>query len=940
MLPQQQPSSEGGIRSNHRTFGGRPLPLAAGNEGPPAVRNCRADCMSCPVLNRGKEVESYITGRKYSILDIDPKLISCKLQNYIYLLTCSSCSVQYVGESVICVNKRMNIHRRAKSGCTTFINHYTKICPGASFSIQILEKLPGNGYLNGVVDEKMRDYRLQREDYWIKTLRTVYPYGLNERTKFMNQDIPIGKLFPALPRYGNKYIEERRRHNRNLNNPLSELNNFTDHINSIDPKYRGNKTRKLLDGFKQKHLKSLAAEAHSRLAASDENELERWYRLLIDTFLTKMYKEPPIKKKSPKHILPIYFDNKGLEHIKISSILHDDEVISKLPAAFQELDVPSVVYSLTNTIRNKLFNYKETVNAINTNDRETYGTGITACDCHVSEFKDEHHGHIITGDLRIIGNQKLRKLISKGPNYREPKTINWRKSRDNIELGLVDCVSRMTSSSRNINEEDMIPWKNIILEKVDAKITNLKRKIKPQKSNPVLKQPDVVQYLQQLHQKYVLVPIDKAANNVAIICKKHYVEVILKEVDSITPDNNTYVSSNKSKNEIIFDNIEYTKKLGLKADDKDFQLPIMYWTPKIHKNPSSCRFIIASKQCSTKPISKTVSSVFKLIFNQVEKFHKNAKFFSNYNKFWILQNSEPIINTLKNINRKKRAKSISTYDFSTLYTKLPHDKLISQLSKVIDLVYKAGDKKFIRVANNGHAFWAKTKKGVYFSKAALKIAVSHLIENCYFTVGNTVMRQAIGIPMGIDPAPFWANLFLYTYEKEYISNLIPVDPIKARHFHSTKRFIDDLCAINDGGEFGRIFKDIYPEELELKIEHSGLHASFLNLDITIEDSTFVYKLYDKRDAFPFHIVRMPQISSNIPQSIFYSALVGEFLRIARSTLRIHDFIPKAKELIERMMRQGAQIHFSKRSLRKVIINHSESFNQFLLSPDDLIQLLN
>ena len=366
----------------------------------------------------------------------------------------------------------------------------------------------------------------------------------------------------------------------------------------------------------------------------------------------------------------------------------------------------------------------------------------------------------------------------------------------------------------------------------------------------------------------------------------------------------------------------------------------MYWTPKIHKNPSSCRFIIASKQCSTKPISKTVSSVFKLIFNQVEKFHKNAKFFSNYNKFWVLQNSEPIIITLKNINRKKRAKSISTYDFSTLYTKLPHDKLISQLSKVIDLVYKAGDKKFIRVANNGHAFWAKTKKGVYFSKAALKIAVSHLIENCYFTVGNIVMRQAIGIPMGIDPAPFWANLFLYTYEKEYISNLIPIDPIKARHFHSTKRFIDDLCAINDGGEFGRIFKDIYPEELELKIEHSGQHASFLNLDITIEDSIFVYKLYDKRDTFPFHIVRMPQISSNIPQSIFYSALVGEFLRIARSTLRIHDFIPKAKELVERMRRQGAQIHFSKRSLRKVIINHSESFNQFLLSPDDLIQSLN
>ena len=60
-------------------------------------------------------------------------------------------------------------------------------------------------------------------------------------------------------------------------------------------------------------------------------------------------------------------------------------------------------------------------------------------------------------------------------------------------------------------------------------------------------------------------------------------------------------------------------------------------------------------------------------------------------------NADPVISTLKNINRKKKAKSISTYDFSTLYTKLPHDKLITQLSKVIDLVYKGGDKKFIRI---------------------------------------------------------------------------------------------------------------------------------------------------------------------------------------------------------------------------------------------------
>ena len=46
--------------------------------------------------------------------------------------------------------------------------------------------------------------------------------------------------------------------------------------------------------------------------------------------------------------------------------------------------------------------------------------------------------------------------------------------------------------------------------------------------------------------------------------------------------------------------------------------------------------------------------------------------------------------------------------------------------------------------------------------------------------------------MGIDPPPLWANLFLGTYENEYMSELISKLKVKVRHFHATKRFADDL----------------------------------------------------------------------------------------------------------------------------------------------------
>ena len=69
--------------------------------------------------------------------------------------------------------------------------------------------------------------------------------------------------------------------------------------------------------------------------------------------------------------------------------------------------------------------------------------------------------------------------------------------------------------------------------------------------------------------------------------------------------------------------------------------------------------------------------------------------------------------------------------------------------------------------------------------------------------------------------------------------------IKASHFHSTRHFIDDLCAINDGGELGRSFRDLYPKELEQNVEiaafeqmlNPGDHATFLNFDIIVKEGT-------------------------------------------------------------------------------------------------------
>ena len=127
--PQQSEPEGVDVNSVHntRTLGGRPVTSAAGSNRPRAgFRKCRSDCKTCPALVKKNEVRSNVTGRIHP-LAIDIENIHCKLQNYIYVLQCSSCCVQYVGESAVALNLRMNIHRKGKSGCEISIDHY-KMC--------------------------------------------------------------------------------------------------------------------------------------------------------------------------------------------------------------------------------------------------------------------------------------------------------------------------------------------------------------------------------------------------------------------------------------------------------------------------------------------------------------------------------------------------------------------------------------------------------------------------------------------------------------------------------------------------------------------------------------------------------------------------------------------------------------------------------------------
>ena len=448
--------------------------------------------------------------------------------------------------------------------------------------------------------------------------------------------------------------------------------------------------------------------------------------------------------------------------------------------------------------------------------------------------------------------------------------------------------------------------------------------------------------MKRLQNDFVIVPIDKAANNIAFICKQHYAEIILSELKysqilSNKSPSDTYEYITKPCAEIIESHRKELSKYDLQLKEGMDCLPSMYWIPKLHKVPVGNRFIIASPKCSLKPLLKDVTPILKLFQNQIKSFHDKNRIWTNVSNFWIIQNNTPVVERIDKINQKKKAVSIRTFDFSTLYTKIPHHLLKGALFEIVDFCFKGGISKGVYV-NKTDAYWRKPCKDSSdpYTKEMIKSLLEYVIENAFFQVGNKVFRQIIGIPMGSDPAPFIANLFLYTYENRFMFNLKKDDKARAKNLRHVFRFIDDLIALNDNDEFMRSHKDIYPPEMELKVENEDtLAASFLDLALAVNEGVIDTKLFDKRDAFNFSVVRMPFKCSNIPNKMFYSTIGAEVLRICRATSHYNFFLVSARNLITRMRNQGADTHGLQRVLTKMLNRHWKPFEKFNVSLEQI-----
>ncbi len=145
---------------------------------------------------------------------------------------------------------------------------------------------------------------------------------------------------------------------------------------------------------------------------------------------------------------------------------------------------------------------------------------------------------------------------------------------------------------------------------------------------------------------------------------------------------------------------------------------------------------------------------------------------------------------------------------SHLYTTIPHFKLKGKLRALVQLCFIKN--YFVKHHSDS------TKK---FSETDIFNMLEFLIDNIFVMLGGRVFQQTVGIPMGTNCAPLLADLFLYSYEADFIQELLKKNEKKlARSFNFMFCYIDDVLSLNNF-RLGNFVDRIYPIELENKGYH-------------------------------------------------------------------------------------------------------------------------
>ena len=196
--------------------------------------------------------------------------------------------------------------------------------------------------------------------------------------------------------------------------------------------------------------------------------------------------------------------------------------------------------------------------------------------------------------------------------------------------------------------------------------------------------------------------------------------------------------------------------------------------------------------------------------------------------------------------------------------------------------------------------------------------------------GTKLYRNIVGIPMGTNCAPLVADLFLFCYERKFMTSLSDVKQSEIiEEYNSTSRYPDDLLNV-DNLYFEGMGNWIYQPELQLnKANTSDTEAPFIGFAFICFKQFCLSKIYYKRDDFDFDIVTFPRSTS-------YGVYISQLIRFARVSGHVADFNACNKGFTAKLLQQGYRYYKLRKTFSEFYRRHYELVSKFIVGLKTLL----
>ena len=790
----------------------------------------------------------------------------------------------------------MNGHRASlKAGKNLYIyQHFNQ--EGHNFSnatVQIIE------YIDDSTVPDIKKALSDSELFWINILSTAFPLGLNDNIKGagnISQSSIIEIYFKTkITRCNRGHGKKNKIKNEKRKTKKYKTKDEIEQVKTTlrnDFIYNKNIFYRKIKSFQQKQLLQIYNSCGKELGL-----FFNVFKSYVHTFTPGKTK---LTKKDTDNIL-FQFSSKALDMLEMNSVIKDTRIQSLLPDIIKPFCPLKVYYKYDIPIGRRIFNYNSFLK--NLDNMQIINIINKDCSCSHSPYIYEPHRHVITGNLDIIPDENLRLLLSYGTKFREPTYL----LPDDLFTSLSNDIEEFIikkSRKYKLQTHKFEEWKNEVKRVLKNKIAFFAEH-KPYlfiKKTSILKENNIRKCLESLREKYIISSIDKATNNYVFICKKYYLITLMTELGIdlntlVCTGNGTYQPVN-NMNEIDIINSHYDiikNEFNITISEDNKSIPRIFWNPKLHKTPYKARYIAGSSKCTTKQISLYVNKALKVVRDYFSRYCKALYKNSGINCNWSINSSTEFVERLETID----IYNIQVYDFTTLYTNLDLNTVERLLFNMIDLIF-SNTNIYICVSKfNDNCFFSKKEYNNYycFTASLLKKSIHFLLQNTFVSFGEIVLRQTKGIPMGGNSSSQFADLSLAISEFNYMKKLLSNKKINlAKLMSNNCRYVDDVSIINYLN-FGNLISEIYPSDLAM--ERSGddnKHINYLDIKISIEDSSLKTEVYNKVDDFDFSVVMYTFPNSNIPINIGYNVFYSQLLRYFYICSHLDSFVSSAKRI--------------------------------------------